>query len=108
MNDLDRLRVWLCDQRDKQMLNALAKAINVDRRTIQRIINQPDYHPRFDTFQLLKDEMEMRSRQTETAKAPADRAAASDDTQPPAGTSSDELEDTTSGPHGTIITHFDR
>lgn len=34
-----------------------------------------------------------------------DRAAASDDTQPPVGTSSESTED---GPHGTIITHYDR
>jgi len=69
MNDLQRLREWLCGLRDKRKLNALAEQIDVDRRTIQRIINREDYHPRFDTFQVLKDVMdkdETRRRTKET------------------------------------------
>ena len=58
MDDLQRLRVWLCEQKKKRLLNALAEQVSVDRRTIQRIINRSDYHPRFDTFQLLKDAMD--------------------------------------------------
>lgn len=58
MNDLQRLCVWLCELRAKRSLNALAERTGVDRRTIQRILNKPDYHPRFDTFQVLKDAMD--------------------------------------------------
>lgn len=58
MNDLQRLRAWLCELRGKRQLNTLAEQIDVDRRTIQRILNREDYHPRFDTFQILKDAME--------------------------------------------------
>ncbi|KAA0089322.1 hypothetical protein CIW54_07595 [Paraburkholderia sp. T12-10] len=71
MNDLQRLRVWLCGLRDKRKLNALAEQIDVDRRTIQRIINREDYHPRFDTFQALKDVMDKdeTKRKTRVARA---------------------------------------
>lgn len=58
MNDLQRLRAWLCELRDKRQLNTLAEQINVDRRTIQRILNRKDYHPRYDTFLALKEVMD--------------------------------------------------
>jgi hypothetical protein len=116
MNDLQRVRAWLLDQKEKRMLNALAEAIRVDRRTMQRIINQPDYHPRFDTLQVLLDTMDKDGKKrAKTVKPAVDDATSADSKvedvaaiavgQLPVGGKPINVESTEFGPHATIRIH---
>ena len=58
MTEFETLRGWLSEQSGKRQLNEIARRTGVNRRTIQRIVNNDGYSVRIETFEVLKAEMQ--------------------------------------------------
>jgi DNA-binding LacI/PurR family transcriptional regulator len=58
MTEFETLRGWLSEQSGKRQLNEIARRTGVNRRTIQRIVNNDGYSVNLKTFSALKAEME--------------------------------------------------
>ncbi|MHA6905147.1 hypothetical protein ACEQ38_07935 [Ralstonia syzygii subsp. celebesensis] len=49
MRDTQQVRAWLRSQRGRR--GAVAKAIGVNAKTLERIVHESDYFPRSDTLE---------------------------------------------------------
>jgi DNA-binding phage protein len=61
MTEFETLRDWLAEQSVKRQLNEIARRTGVNRRTIQRIVNNDGYSVNLKTFSALIAEKEKAS-----------------------------------------------
>lgn len=58
MTEFEMIRTWLLIQATERKLNEIARQTGVNRRTIQRIVNKPDYAVTSPTSAKLKQCMD--------------------------------------------------
>lgn len=58
MTEFETLRSWLSGQATERKLNEIARQTGVNRRTIQRIVNNANYSVNLTTYSLLKAYMD--------------------------------------------------
>lgn len=59
MTEFEMIRGWLLIQATERKLNEVARQTGIHRRTIQRIVNEPDYSVKSPTSAKLKQCMDL-------------------------------------------------
>lgn len=67
MTEFEMIRNWLLIQATERKLNEIARQTGINRRTIQRIVNEPAYSVTSPTSAKLKRCMDLASEQSVTA-----------------------------------------